>query len=82
MDLAVAAAKRAFRTWRRTSGAQRATYLAAQSRRRCRERLIRLVCLNTANRYKKRPSISMMQPPASDYYADLASQLDAGRTRR
>ena len=76
---AVAAAKRALRGWRRTTGAERAAFLraiAAQVRER-REALIRLSSLNNGKPLAE-AAIDMDDVAAAfDYYAGLAQDLDS-----
>jgi len=78
VDRAVAAAKQAFRSWRRTTGAGRATFLraiAGQVRER-REELIRLSSLNSGKPLAE-AAVDMDDVAAAfEYYADLAQGLD------
>jgi betaine-aldehyde dehydrogenase len=79
VDEAVAAAGRAFRTWRRTSGAERAAFLeriAAGVRAR-REQLIRLSSRNNG-KPRHEAAVDMDDAAAAfAYYAALARELDA-----
>jgi betaine-aldehyde dehydrogenase len=78
VELAVAAAKRAFRSWRRTTGAERATFLRAIAGRvrERRDALIRLSSLNSGKPLAE-AAVDMDDVVAAfDYYADLAQGLD------
>jgi betaine-aldehyde dehydrogenase len=79
VERAVGAARRAFATWRKTSGAQRAAYLRAIARvieRRAEE----LAVLSSRNNGKPlaEARVDLSDAIATyDYYATLAEQLDA-----
>jgi betaine-aldehyde dehydrogenase len=78
VELAVAAAKRAFRSWRRTTGAERATFLRAIAGRvrERRDALIRLSSLNSGKPLAE-SAVDMDDVAAAfEYYADLAQDLD------
>jgi betaine-aldehyde dehydrogenase len=78
VDRAVAAAKRAFDGWRRTSGAERAGFLRAIAKevRARRDALIRLSSLNNGKPLAE-AAVDMDDVAAAfDYYADLALDLD------
>ena len=78
VDRAVAAAKRALRSWRKTTGAERAAFqraIAAQVRER-REALIRLSSLNNGKPLAEAAVDVNDLAAAFDYYADLAQGLD------
>ena len=78
VDLAVASAARAFRTWRHTTGAERADYLraiAAEVEMR-RDRLVMLQSLNNG-KPQAEAHIDVDDVVATfRYYAQLAEQLD------
>jgi betaine-aldehyde dehydrogenase len=78
VEAAVAAAKRAFRSWRRTTGAERAAFLrviAGRVRDR-REELMRLSSRNNGKPLAE-AAVDMDDVAAAfDYYADLAQGLD------
>jgi betaine-aldehyde dehydrogenase len=77
-ELAVAAAKRAFRSWRGTTGAERAAFLRAIASRvrDRRDALIRLSSLNNGKPLAE-AAVDMDDVAAAfDYYADLAHGLD------
>jgi betaine-aldehyde dehydrogenase len=78
VDQAVAAAKRAFKTWRRTTGTERAGFLRAIAGRvrERREELMRLSSLNNGKPLAE-AAVDMDDVAAAfDYYADLAQGLD------
>jgi len=78
VELGVAAAKRAFRSWRRTTGAERAAFLRAIAGRvrERREELMRLSSLNNGKPLAE-AAVDMDDVAAAfDYYADLAQGLD------
>jgi betaine-aldehyde dehydrogenase len=78
VDRAVAAANRAFRSWRRTTGAERAAFLRALAAR-VRERRAALMRLSSLNNGKPlaEAAVDMDDVAAAfDYYADLARDLD------
>jgi len=78
VELAVAAAKRAFKTWRKTTGAERAAFLRAIAGRvrARREELMRLSSLNNGKPLAE-AAVDMDDVAAAfDYYADLAQGLD------
>ncbi|HYZ26239.1 MAG TPA: aldehyde dehydrogenase family protein [Geminicoccaceae bacterium] len=78
VDRAVAAAKRAFCSWRRTTGAERAAFLRAIAGRvrERREELMRLSSLNNGKPLAE-AAVDMDDVAAAfDYYADLAQGLD------
>ena len=78
VELAVAAAKRAFRSWRRTTGAERAAFLRAIAGRvrERREALMRLSSLNNGKPLAE-AAVDMDDVAAAfDCYADLAQGLD------
>ncbi len=79
VDMAVAAAKRAFKTWGRTTGATRAKFLReiANGVRARREELARLETLNNGKPLPE--ALWDMDDVAGcfDYYAGLAEGLDA-----
>ena len=78
VERAVAAANRAFGSWRRTTGAERAAFLGtiAGRVREGREALIRLSSLNNGKPLAE-AAVDMDDVAAAfDYYADLAQALD------
>jgi betaine-aldehyde dehydrogenase len=78
VERAVAAANRAFGSWRRTTGAERAAFLGAIAGRvrEGREALIRLSSLNNGKPLAE-AAVDMDDVAAAfDYYADLAQALD------
>ena len=78
VERAVAAANRAFGSWRRTTGAERAAFLCAIAGRvrEGREALIRLSSLNNGKPLAE-AAVDMDDVAAAfDYYADLAQALD------
>jgi betaine-aldehyde dehydrogenase len=78
VELAVAAAKRAFRSWRKATGAGRAAFLRAIAGR-VRERREELMWLSSLNNGKPlaEAAVDMDDVAAAfDYYADLAQELD------
>jgi betaine-aldehyde dehydrogenase len=75
---AVAAAKRAFESWRRTTGSERSAFLRAIASR-VRERRDELMRLSSLNNGKPlaEAAVDMDDVAAAfDYYADLARDLD------
>ena len=78
VEQAVAAAKRAFESWRRTTGAERAAFLRAIAGRvrARRDELMRLSSLNNGKPLAE-AAVDMDDVAAAfDYYADLARDLD------
>ena len=78
VEQGVAAARRAFRGWRRTTGAERAAFLRAIAGRvrERRDALMRLSSLNSGKPLTE-AAVDMDDVAAAfDYYADLAQDLD------
>jgi betaine-aldehyde dehydrogenase len=78
VERAVAAAKRAFGSWRRSTGVERAVFLRAIAKqvREHRQALIRLSSLNNGKPLAE-AAVDMADVAAAfEYYADLAQDLD------